>query len=63
MEHRLGDRCIRYLKVVLPLVVKGQALCGAFALIIAAALAIAIDVAPVALCLRVLQWVPIHLRQ
>ena len=50
------------LQVVLPLVVKGEALCCALALVVAAALADAVHIAPVAFCLRVLQRVPIHLK-
>ena len=46
---------------MLPLVVKGEALCCALSLVVAAALANAVDVAPVGFCLRVLQGIPIHL--
>ena len=50
-----------YLHAMLPLVVKCEALCRALALIIAATLADAVDVAPVRLRLRVLQRVAVHL--
>ena len=42
------------LKVVLPLVIKGQALCSALALVVAAALANRVDITPIVLSLRVL---------
>ena len=47
---------------MLPLVVKGEALCRALALVIAAALADAVHVAPVALRLWVFQRVAIYLK-
>lgn len=49
------------LQAMLPLVVECEALCSALSLVVAAALANAVDVAPVGLCLRVLQRVSIHL--
>lgn len=48
---------------MLSLVVERQGLCNTFALIIAAALADGVDVAPIGLCLRVLQWITIHLHE
>ena len=50
-----------HLQVVLALVVEGEALGGALALVIAAALADGVHVAPVRLRLRVLQRVSVHL--
>ena len=49
------------LQAMLPLVVECEALCSALSLVVAAALADAVDIAPVGLCLRVLQRVSIHL--
>ena len=50
------------LQAMLPLVVKGEALCSALPLIVAAALANAVHIAPVGLRLRVLQRVSIYLQ-
>ena len=49
------------LQVVLAVVVEGEALGSPLALVVAGALADAVDVAPVLLCLGVLEGVPIHL--
>ena len=43
-----------YLEIVLPQVVKRQALCSSFPLVVAAPFSNAIDIAPVLLLLRVL---------
>ena len=51
-----------HLQVVFALVVKGQALCSALALVVAAALANGVDIAPVVLSLGVLQRVAIDLQ-
>ena len=51
------------LQAVLPLVVEGEALRCALALIVAAALADAVHIAPVRFCLGVLQRVSIHLKE
>lgn len=61
LQHIVGMDL--HLQVVLSLVVKGEALGGALALIIAAALSDGVHIAPVGLRLRVLQWVSIHLAQ
>ena len=51
-----------HLQVVFALVVKGQALCSALALVIAAALANGVDIPPIVLSLGVLQRVAIDLQ-
>lgn len=55
-------RMQHHLQVVLSKIVKRQALCSTLALIIAAALANWIDIAPIRLSLRVLQGIAIHLQ-
>ena len=52
---------MQHLQVVFPQVVKSEAFGSALALIIAAALSDRVDITPVALCLRMLKGITIHL--